>query len=220
MKVFGRGDRMTLKVIGAGFGRTGTMSLKTALEALGVGPCYHMVEVFKNPEAPNWWYEAAQDPAKADWAKIFQGYASTVDWPNATYYKELAAAYPDAKVILTERDPDQWFESTQATIFKNDIPADVPAPFPRMLRKVVYELFDCRMHDRDHVISVYRAHNAKVRETIPADRLLVYEVAQGWKPLCDFLGLPVPAEAMPKVNSREEFAAMVAAGGPGGPPAH
>jgi hypothetical protein len=200
-------------VIGAGFGRTGTMSLKTALDALGLGPCYHMVEVFKNPAAPDWWYEAALDPAHADWAKIFQGYGSTVDWPNATFYRELADAYPEAKVILTERDPDLWFESTQATIFKNDIPPEVAAPFPRMLRKVVYELFDANMHDRDHVISVYLAHNQKVRETIPAERLLVYQVAEGWAPLCDFLGVPVPDEPMPKVNSREEFAAAMASGG-------
>ncbi|HEV7386394.1 MAG TPA: sulfotransferase, partial [Phenylobacterium sp.] len=105
---------MTLRVIGAGFGRTGTMSLKTALDALGVGPCYHMVEVFKNPAAPGWWIEAAQDPKKADWTKIFAGYNATVDWPNASYYQELADAYPDAKVILTERDADDWFDSTQA----------------------------------------------------------------------------------------------------------
>jgi hypothetical protein len=205
---------MTLKVIGAGFGRTGTMSLKLALEALGLGPCYHMAEVFKNPAAPDWWYEAALDPAQADWAKIFAGYSATVDWPNATFYRELATTYPEAKVILTERDPDDWFESTQATIFKNDIPADIEVPFPRMLRKVVYELFDANMHDRDHVISVYRAHNRTVRETIPADRLLVYRVSDGWAPLCGFLGVAAPDTPMPKVNSREDFAAMVAAGGP------
>ncbi len=205
---------VTLRIIGAGFGRTGTLSLKGALEMLGFGPCYHMVEVFQNPEAPGWWYDAAVDPTNADWAKIFKGYNSTVDWPNATFYKELADAYPDAKVILTERDPNSWFESTQETIFKNDIPEGVEAPFPKMLRKVIGELFDQRLHDRDHCIAVYKAHNQKVRETIPADRLLVYHVADGWEPLCHFLGVPVPGEPIPKVNSREEFAAMVAAGGP------
>lgn len=203
---------MTLKVIGAGYGRTGTKSLKDALEHLGLGPCYHMVEVFKNPQAPDWWSAAADDPANADWGRIFEGYNATVDWPNATYYRELADAYPDAKVILTERDPDQWFESTQATIFAR-MPTGPGAtePFPRMAGKVVCELFDYRMHDRDHCISVFKAHNAKVRQVIPAERLLVYEVAQGWGPLCGFLGVPEPAEPMPKVNSREEFAAMVAA---------
>jgi len=208
---------MTLKVIGAGFGRTGTKSLKDALELIGFGPCYHMVEVFKNQQAPDWWSAAADDPAHADWAKIFAGYSATVDWPNATYYRELADAYPDAKVILTERDPDLWFESTQATIFARMPPGPgATDPFPRMLGKVICELFDYRMHDREHCISVFKAHNARVREVIPAERLLVYEVAQGWGPLCSFLGVDPPAEAMPKVNSREEFAAMVA--GAAGPP--
>ena len=201
---------MTLSVIGAGFGRTGTMSLKLALEALGFGPCYHMAEVFKNPAAPDWWYEAALDPAHADWGRIFEGYNATVDWPNATYYQELADAYPDAKVILTERDPDVWFDSTQATIFRDELTADSEAPFPRMVRKVVHELFDARMHDRDHVISVYLAHNARVRATIAPERLLVYDLAEGWASLCDFLGVPVPATPMPKVNSREEFGARLA----------
>lgn len=202
---------MTLSVIGAGFGRTGTLSLKMALEQLGLGPCYHMVEVFKQPEAAGWWLEAAMDPANADWARIYEGYRSTVDWPNATYYKELAAAYPEAKVILTERDPDAWFNSTQATIFADRAGTDPEAAFPRMIGKVIFEMFDFRMHDRDHCISVYKAHNAEVRATIPADRLLVYHVADGWAPLCDFLGVPIPADAIPKVNSREEFGAHIAA---------
>ena len=201
---------MTLSVIGAGYGRTGTMSLKLALEALGVGPCYHMVEVFKNPVAFDWWSDAADDPQHANWARIFEGYNATVDWPNATYYKELADAYPQAKVILTERDPDTWFESTQATIFAADMPKGDEIPFPRMVRKVIYPLFDGRMHDKDKLISAFRAHNARVREVIAPERLLVYEVAQGWAPLCDFLDAPVPATPMPKVNSREEFGTRLA----------
>ncbi len=212
---------MTLKVIGAGYGRTGTKSLQDALEMLGLGPCYHMVEVFKNPQAFDWWAEAADDPAHADWGKIFAGYNSTVDWPNATYYRELADAYPEAKVILTERDADEWFDSTQATIFAR-MPTERGAtePMPRMMSKVVCELFDYRMHDREHCTAVYKAHNAKVREVIPADRLLVYHVSQGWGPLCAFLGVPEPTEAVPKVNSREDFARMIAGAGPGGPGGH
>jgi len=209
---------MTLSVIGSGFGRTGTMSLKLALDQLGLGPCYHMVEVFKNPAAPDLWSAAADDPAHADWATIFQGYNSTVDWPNATFYKELADAYPQAKVVHTERDAEAWYASTQATIFADRGPPDSDEPFPRMLRKVIRSLFDGRMHDKDHVIGVYKAHNARVRETIPPERLLVYHVADGWGPLCAFLGVPEPEGATPKVNSREEFAARVASGGPGGPP--
>lgn len=197
------------------------MSLKLALEQLGFGPCYHMAEVFKNPQAPDWWYEAAQDPAHADWAKIFKGYNSTVDWPNATYWRELAEAYPDAKIILTERDPDAWFDSTQATIFAQDLGGEgATEPFPRMARKVVAELFDYQLHDRAKCISVFKAHNAQVRQAFGPERLLVYEVAQGWGPLCAFLGVAVPDGPMPKVNSTEEFQANIAAMRAGGAPAH
>jgi hypothetical protein len=196
---------MTLKVIGAGYGRTGTMSMKLALEQLGLGPCYHMVEVFKNPDAVGWW-EAAAD-GKPDWEKIFAGYESTVDWPSATFYRELADAYPDAKVILTLRDPEAWYASTQATIFARDFPPDSEEPFLRMVAKVVGRLFDNRMHDKDKLISVYNRHNETVKKVIPAERLLVYDLVQGWGPLCSFLGAPVPDAPMPKVNTTEEFQA-------------
>lgn len=194
---------MTLEVIGSGFGRTGTLSLKLALEQLGFGPCYHMIEVFKTPAAAGWWVEAA-DGAPA-WEKIFAGYRSTVDWPSATFYAELAAAYPDARVIHTERDAEAWFASTQATIFPNAAPPDTEAPFDQMFAKVIGRLFDGRMRDHDKVIEVYERHNAEVRRAIPAERLLVYELAQGWDPLCAFLGVPVPDAPMPAVNSTAEF---------------
>jgi hypothetical protein len=195
---------MPLKVIGAGFGRTGTLSLKLALEQLGFGPCYHMVEVFKNPDAPSWWVDAAE--GKADWGKIFDGYAASVDWPGATFYAELADAYPEAKVILTEREPEAWFRSTQATIFPNATPPDTDAPFDQMFRKVIAKLFDNRMRDHDHVIDVFMRHNAAVRRRISPDRLLVYQIEQGWEPLCRFLGAGVPATPMLKTNTTEEFA--------------
>jgi hypothetical protein len=169
-----------------------------------------MVEVFKNPAAPDMWSAAADDVANADWGKIFAGYNSTVDWPNATYYKELADAYPAAKVIHTERDAEDWYASTQATIFADRGPPDPEVPFTRMIGKVLFPLFDGRLNDKDHVIGVYKAHNARVRETIPAERLLVYHVSDGWGPLCDFLAVPVPEGETPKVNSREEFGARVA----------
>jgi hypothetical protein len=200
---------MTLKVIGAGFGRTGTHTLKVVLEQIGFGPCYHMVEVFKNPAAFQWWIDAAD--GKPDWPKIFKGYNATVDWPNATYYAELADFYPDAKVILTERDPEEWFRSTQATIFSDMNRRDTGSPFETMVQKTVGALFDQRMHDHDHCMAVYKRHNAEVRKRIPANRLLVYEVAQGWEPLCKFLGVPVPSTPMPKTNSTEEFVARRAA---------
>jgi hypothetical protein len=196
---------MSLSVIGAGFGRTGTLSLKQALEELGVGPCYHMMEVIKKPGGAAQW-EAVADGKALDWEDVFDGFRSTVDWPSATYYRELAEAFPDAKVILSLRDPESWFASTQATIFKQafDDPND---QFSRMASKVIGRLFDHRMHDKAHVIGVYNRHNETVQQVIPADRLLVYNVAEGWSPLCAFLGVPVPEGPMPKVNSTEEFLA-------------
>lgn len=194
---------MPLSVIGAGFGRTGTLSLKLALEQLGFGPCYHMVEVFKNPKAPAYW-EAAADGEAVDWEQVFQGYGATVDWPSATFWRELAEAYPKAKVVLTVRDPEAWFASTQATIFKPDF-SDLSDPFARMLMKVVGDLFDRRMHDKARLLEVYERHNATVQRVIPPERLLVYDVAEGWAPLCEFLGVAVPQGPMPKANSTEDF---------------
>ena len=137
------------------------MTLKVALEQLGFGPCYHMVEVFKNPQASGWWVDAAD--GKPDWDKIFNGYNACVDWPAATFYAQLAQAYPDAKVILTEREPEAWFRSTQATIFPNATPPASDAPFDQMFRKVIAQLFDSRMRDHDHVIDVFKRHNEAVR---------------------------------------------------------
>lgn len=199
---------MPLTVIGAGFGRTGTLSLKLALEQLGFGPCYHMVEVFKNPKAPGYW-EAAADHQPLDWKEVFAGYRATVDWPSATFWRELSQAFPAAKVILTVRDPDAWFASTQATIFKGDFD-DQSDPFQRMVTKAIGRLFDQRWHDKEKLIEVYERHNETVQRTIPPERLLVYDVAEGWGPLCRFLGVAEPASPMPKTNTTEDFARHVA----------
>lgn len=205
---------MTLSVIGAGYGRTGTLSLKLALEQLGFGPCYHMMEVLKKPGAPQQWLDVAMGKTP-DWDAVFEGFAATVDWPSATYYRELAEAYPKAKVILTVRDPQAWFESTQATIFARD-PSEAPDKvWGEMAARVIGKLFDGRMHDRNHLISVFERHNAEVQRVIPADRLLVYEASQGWGPLCGFLGVPVPDAEPVKVNDRADFAKRF---GPGARP--
>ena len=201
---------MPLSVIGAGFGRTGTMSLKLALDRLGFGPCYHMVEVFKNPKASGYW-EAAADGRPVDWEEVFAGYGSTVDWPSATFYKQLANAYPEAKVILTVRDPEAWFASTQATIFSRHIRDDTEDDWQRMVLKVISDLFDRRMTDKAKLIEVYQRHTEEVRRTIPQERLLVYEVADGWEPLCRFLDADVPNESMPRANSTDEFRQNLAA---------
>jgi hypothetical protein len=213
---------MDLEVIGAGFGRTGTLSLKLALEELGLGPCYHMVETIAHPEHDALWLALAKGET-TDWRPILEGYASTVDWPGVMIWKELAAAYPDAKIVLTVRNPQSWYASAAATIFARMQEArdaeilrargvaDAIDPIRRrhmaMINAVVVEQsFDGSL-DEANAIHMFNAHNDEVRRLVPPERLLVYEVAQGWAPLCAFLGRPVPATPFPKVNSTDDFAA-------------
>jgi hypothetical protein len=200
---------MPLQVIGAGLGRTGTMSLKIALEQLGFRGCYHMSEVIANPAYTGGWIEAAD--GRPDWERVFAGYAATVDYPACTFWRELAAAYPAAKVVLSVRDPDHWFESTQATIFSAAMSSRLAAsPAREFFEKTVWRDFGERIGDREFMTAAFERHNAEVQRSIPSDRLLVYEVAQGWEPLCEFLEAPVPSVPFPRVNSREEMAAMLA----------
>jgi hypothetical protein len=198
---------MTLSVIGAGWGRTGTMSLKLALEALGLGPCHHMVEVIRTPGQPELWTRAFEGEAQ-DWGELLKGYRACVDWPSAAFWAELAAHYPDAKVILTVRDPDAWFDSTQATIFHDDPAGPNPPPaFAAMLAAMMANGMGQTKHDRAAATAAFRAHVEAVKAAVPPERLLVYEVGQGWGPLCAFLGLDVPAAPFPKANTTEEFVA-------------
>jgi hypothetical protein len=201
---------MTLSVIGSGLGRTGTLSLKLALEEAAGGRCYHMVEALADMDrATVQWSDAYA--GRPDWPGIFRGFSACVDWPAVTFYRELAAFYPDARVVHTERDPDEWFASAQATIFRV-IDARPPSPWKEMVLKVVLGAFGGRHNDRDHAIAVYRAHNEQVRRVIPPERLLVYHVSDGWGPLCAFLGLPEPAGPMPRANTREDFLSRYPAG--------
>jgi len=200
---------MTLSVIGAGLGRTGTLSLKFALEQLGLGRCYHMMEVFGLAAAPGQWTRAA-DGEVMDWDEVFTGFNATVDWPACDFYRELMERYPQAKVILSVRDPQAWYESTQATIFRSHDGA--PPEWLEMFEKlIVRNKFNGDLHTRDHVIGVYERHNDEVRRTVPAEKLLEYRPGDGWEPLCAFLGVPVPDAPYPKTNSTEEFQARVAA---------
>ena len=202
---------MSLKVIGAGFGRTGTHSLKLALETLGFSPCHHMYEVRDNPgQLPLW--QAAVRGETVDWDLAFQGYQAQVDWPGSRFWKQLSHHFPKAKVILTVRDPDVWFKSLMATVYPSiTIGRQIdPNPHTRAAADMIYQtvhqqLFGGRMDDRDHVLKVYHAHIAEVQATIPPERLLTFDVNQGWAPLCDFLGVGVPATEFPRTNSTADF---------------
>ena len=209
---------MALQIIGAGLGRTGTASLKVALEMLGIGRCYHMGEVVLEPRRIDQWLAVAN--GSADWESIFEGYCATVDYPACTFWRELSEAYPDAKVLLSTRDAASWFESTNATILAphlNDFIA--PSPWGQMVKRTVWDTLDGRMGDREFMVSYFERRNEEIRDAIPSKRLLVYEVGEGWARLCEFLDVPVPDEPFPRINTRDEtrriLDEMVAAGGSG-----
>jgi hypothetical protein len=200
---------MTLKVIGAGFGRTGTLSMKFALEQLGFVKCYHMMEVMNLGHA-HYWQDVA-DGKPVNWDAIFDGFAATVDWPSCEVYQTLADYYPDSKVILSVRSPESWYQSCRNTIFNvmEMDTADSPPPIQAQLRMVDSLVrqgrFQGRLHDADYCIQKFIDHNEEVKRAIPADRLLVYEIGSGWDPLCEFLELPVPKTDYPSVNSTDDF---------------
>lgn len=204
-----------MKILGAGFGRTGTMSLKAALEELGYGPCYHMVEVFENPAHIELWDAAAQGEP-VDWKKLFSGYQAAVDWPAAAFYKELMEVYPEAKVLLTVRDPEKWYESTKNTIYSGprQVSTRISTPVgrpPQMIEKLIWEgTFGGNFEDRHYAIEVFKHHNKEVKEYVPSERLLVYEVQEGWGPLCEFLGVRAPKDQpFPHLNDTESFLSMM-----------
>jgi hypothetical protein len=177
---------MPLEVIGAGLGRTGTLSLKAALEELGFSGCYHMTEVLARPGHARVW-DAAARGEPVDWEALFRGYRATVDWPGCSFYQEFLRLYPGAKVILTVRDPDRWYDSARQTIYQVRQAIPWVTPFvPRMwhLRRMLDRLiwvgmFGGRFEDRAHAVEVFNRHNEGVRRAVPPDRLLVYEVTEG-----------------------------------------
>ena len=201
---------MALEIIGPGFGRTGTNSLKIALEHLGFGPCHHMFEVRDNAEQLPTWQAAARGET-IDWDGAFLGYRAQTDWPGARFWRELARHLPDAKVILTVRDPDDWFDSVQATIApflaargSHSSPhVDAIAHMGHEL--VGVQVFADRLSDRPHAMRIFREHIAAVQAEIAPVRLLTFDLQEGWPPLCDFLGVPVPDIPFPKTNSSKAF---------------
>jgi len=196
---------MALKVIGAGVGRTATFSLKFALERLGFGPCYHMAEVLAGARrnVPHWLDVIAGKP---DWDAIFEGYESTTDYPACTYWRDLVEHFPDARVILTTRDADSWFDSVSETIFSERMnERNHNTDFGAMLKGVALDAFGDQIGSRAFMTDWFTQRNQEVVDSLPPERLLVFHPKQGWEPLCEFLGVPVPAAPFPRVNSRDEL---------------
>jgi hypothetical protein len=198
---------MPLKVIGAGYPRTGTLSLKFALETLGFGPCHHMAELIMHPEQVPLWLRMT-DGESLDWDEIYAGYSSTTDAPGCFFWRELAERYPDAKVILSIRSAESWWTSANATVMAAPPPPPVAPLIARLTSKrsgkgeVIPNPLD---PDREAAIAAFDRHNEEVRRTIAPERLLVFEARQGWDPLCAFLGVAAPDRPYPRVNTSEEF---------------
>jgi len=211
---------MSLKIIGAGLGRTGTLSLQHALNELGY-PCYHMTEVFKKPNKNHidFWLKVSEEPIGTphNWNDVLQNYTATVDYPTTCVWEELVETYPTAKVILTlhPKGPEGWYKSTIDTIYANEKMWEIKVlgfiiPFLNKMKKMTANLVWKRflqgaMENKAAAINIYQEHLTKVKNRIPADRLLVFSVDQGWKPLCDFLGKEVPTIDFPRVNDKAEM---------------
>jgi hypothetical protein len=212
---------MALEVIGAGFGRTGTMSLKAALEKLGYDPCYHMMEVLADRPGVNEghvdaWHAHVIDGLPMDWKTLFRGYRATTDFPACLFWREQLEAFPDARVVLSVRDPASWFESFQALHDANMKFETLRKPDERFRKwrefvtRLVWEPFE-HARERERCIEIFEAHTAALQAHVPPERLLVFEVRDGWEPLCQFLGKDIPGEPFPRLNQREMMQKMVAA---------
>jgi hypothetical protein len=202
-----------LQVIGVGLHRTGSMSVKAALERLGFGPCYHGLEALRRCRDGEHWLAAYEADGEYDWPLIFDGYRATMDWPTIYFWEQLATAYPDAKILLTERDPESWWDS-HVEMFRlgTEVVSNLTdeqrqwaeeSGFARMqeaLATVSFGTFGGQVFDKAHCLRVFEEHYARVRRTVPAERLLAYRVQEGWEPLCRFLGADVPDEPFPRAN--------------------
>lgn len=203
---------MALQVIGAGFGRTGTLSMKAALEQLGYDKCHHMLEVFPSDAQLDMWHRISQGETP-DWDSVFDGFQASVDFPSSAYWRELAAYYPDAKIILTTRSFDSWYESASETIYP--VSRDIPGwmmmiPKVRKIKEMTYgviwnRVFGGNFEDKTATRQAFEQHESDVKAAFSEDRLLVFHPKEGWGPLCAFLGKPVPDGDFPNVNDRSDF---------------
>ena len=200
---------MALEVVGAGVGRTGTNSLKVALEQLLGGRCHHMFEIIGDPsQVPAW--KAALEGKDTDWQQLLDGYVAQVDWPGASFWPELSAANPDALVLLSVRDPQEWYRSASNTIFKaiDNMPPEI-APWFETVRKMLGERFSDDVENPTAMMDAFERHNDAVRAGIPSSRLLEWTPADGWEPICERLGVAVPDEPFPVTNTTSETRAAL-----------
>lgn len=202
---------MALEIIGAGFGRTGTYSLKAALERLGCGPCHHMCEVIGDPDQIRLWSDVVE--GRSDFGRVFSGYRAAVDFPISAYWQDVLAATPGARVVLSQRDAEDWYGSFSQTILPlildREAWPDAARPWFEMIEKVIIGKALAGRTDREGILAAYRANEAAVRDLEAQGKALVFRVRDGWGPLCRFLGVDIPPEPFPKTNARTDFFASV-----------
>jgi hypothetical protein len=216
-----------MHVIGAGLPRTGTLTQKAALEMLGLGPCYHWVDVLADLDRVADWDRALN--GDADWPRLFPGFHSTADWPGGHFFRELAAAYPEAKVLLSTREPASWEVSFRDTIWSmcfgeslvrllSSARAQIEPRWERYLALVDRmfwhgpSAFAPKHAEPADLIAAMERHNDAVRREIAPERLLEWRVEEGWEPLCAFLEVPVPDAPLPHLNDRATFHERVIGG--------
>lgn len=199
---------MELEVVGAGVGRTGTHSLKLALEQLLQAPCHHMTEILGDPDQVPPWIDAVEG-RPVDWADMLAQYRAIVDWPGGAFWPELSEANPDALVLLSLRDPESWYRSASNTIFLafEHMPPEL-APWMGAVRKLLRDRFSDRFDDPTAMMDAYERHNDSVRANVPSSRLLEWNLGDGWEPICERLGTDIPAEPFPVTNTTNEFREM------------
>ncbi len=195
-----------MQLIGAAFPRTGTMSIKHAIEMLGVGPCYHMHELFLHPEHIPLWMQARQT-STFDWTRVMAGYQASLDTPACLYWRELADYFPQAKVLLTVRDPSSWYDSIAATIHPIVYRPESAANHAlAMVKELFFESYlQGQFLDKKATMQRYTDYCNEVRQYIDPARLVEYSVAQGWPALCEIFQQPVPNQDFPRSNSRADF---------------
>lgn len=199
-----------MEIIGAGFGRTGTNSLKIAIETLGFRPCYHMYEVTQNPSHINFWNKAASN-APVEWIDFFKSYKATVDWPASAFIPQIYNAFKSSKVIITVRDPEEWYQSAKKTIFLTMANWEKNENIETrdrmgMAKKIILDgIFSGKHENKDHCIDVFNKHIDDVSKVVPKENLLVFDVSEGWVPLCEFLNVEVPNGVFPHTNTRANF---------------
>ncbi|HSX28776.1 MAG TPA: sulfotransferase [Candidatus Saccharimonadales bacterium] len=200
-----RAPKGPLKIIGAGMWRTGTVSLKSALETLTEQPSHHMTELLIHPQQVNEWLSVVNG-MRPNWDYLLHDYGSTLDWPSLAFWNDLQQTYPDALVLLSTRDPEEWWQSVSATVLKSAPTRETArSPWELLVVALFENYFVGRLPTKRQAIQAYNEHNDLVRRTVAPNRLIEWTPSDGWTPLCRALDKPIPDRPFPHLNTAAEY---------------